>query len=305
MLRPVENEDIEAARQKWLGVLEGLSKFDVPWERSQRFHAYIDVLQQVVNLDADRAAGSPDAFSAFRANRKNQELLFEGTSQLLQLEKASQSFSRLDPLVLGRKLKKVLRGSLLPDEDRSSADDPRDTLVELQAVALFEDCGFAAEITDNGEDIRLRLPGGEAVLVECKRPASKESIPNVVGKLKRQLWRRTRKAEGNACIAVIAIERTCQEALVRRVAVDAEAEDLANAEVNKSAADLSASFQERRMSPMVPAFLVTYSTAFFVSRPAGFLYPMTTSVPYYPEPHKVPSWLRQAFDSRYQRYPLP
>jgi len=186
-----------SAIQDWRDTLDLAARIGAP--TGARFAEYLRILETVRELELapDRRA----AFAPFRRDERNLRLLYEGAGQMTQLVLASRVWNRLDPALLARKLRTVMKGDPMP-EQRGKEDHARDTLVELLAASLLTEVGFSPSITENEADVELTGHGFNRVVVECKRPTS---IRSALAASRHQLWKRTRRGE-DLGIPVFAIE---------------------------------------------------------------------------------------------------
>jgi hypothetical protein len=278
-------------RQDWIGILD---RTRTAWRKS-RFGEYVDVVDELVQLD-ERRKLDPDVFRYFRENLLKQEMLFEGASQLLQLQISSKVWDNLDARVLEKKMRKILSGRPLPSMGaRSGADEPRDTLVELLAASLMANCGFEPGITENKEDLRLHLEGRSPVLAECKRPVGESSVPTAIAKVRNQLWIRS-KGDG-PCLAVFAVERIHGFTGLLKATSSEEVDGEVARRMKETIAMIRQACADRprcRLAPMAPVGLVIFSAAVFVKEATPYLYPFTR-MDFFDtgdEIH-VPTWLLQ------------
>jgi hypothetical protein len=195
MPSPIETLPICVAR--WRTLLGDVERRGVAVEGS-RFLSYLELFDRLVVLEQ---AKDSDRYSAFRADETNLRVMYEGASQFQQLTLASRVWHDLEPDVLTRKLRTILRGTVLPN-DRGREDGPRDALVELLAAAIFADYGFKPTITDNDADLVLEGHGLGRVVAECKRPTS---LGSAISKSRRQLQKRTAGGQ-HLGVAVFALE---------------------------------------------------------------------------------------------------
>ena len=287
---------LSEVRNDWFKLL---GDTDPGW-RASRFGAYLDVIDELVALERRRLT-DPDAFREFRASLEKQELLFEATSQLLSLQLARKAWSRLSQDVLARKVRTVLSGEPLPRKD-GAADEPRDTLVELLAAALFANCGFDAGVTANDEDLHLALAGrNDAIVVECKRPTGEETLPTALGKLRRQLWKRGKNKQ---CMAVIAVERVhgFSGALLKADA-DADVDFAVSLCMRRTIETIRKICLEPRYRLSASTVgIVTFTAAVWVRKPTSHLYPSSTHLPFdIGDGTAVPDWLVRQLNRREDR----
>lgn len=273
-------ENLVEARKAWVDVLDRFQSFDLDW-RGSRFETYLGIIDHLVEL-AERRKTDPDAYREFRENLGRQELLFEGASQMLQLEVASKVWDRLDRRILARKLTKVREGGPIPrarSHGEDAADEPRDTLVELQAAALMAECGFEPALTANDEDLRLLLAGHPDVLAECKRPVGMDTLPTTLSKVRRQFWKRQGQG-ASLCIPVLAVERVHRFAGALRRADTSEsvdAEVLRRMEVTiEEIKKICAEVPKHGLGTLAPIGVVTFAGAVLVKEPTTHVYRFAT-----------------------------
>ena len=247
----------------------------------------------------ETASDHPDVYRAFREDLHKQEVLFEGGSQLFQLQLAATVWDRLDHDVLADKLLRILAGPVLPAPGMGGSDQPRDLLVELLAAAMMADCGFTPTISRNDEDLRASSSGRPDVFVECKRPASGDSLPSALRAVRSQAWSRKQNRGATLCMAFIAAERVHNfRGLLRGQTpneVTREA-DRRLEETNKRVRRLTAK-KKMGLSPLTPIGVSTISAAVFVKDPV-MVYQFVTRLPFDTGPAEAtPDWLAERLNS--------
>jgi len=290
-------ETVTTIQKTWLGLLRRVTALGPSWQGT-RFESYLAIIDELIELEGRRRT-DPDAYRAFRDDLHKQEVLFEGGSQLFQLELAATVWDRLDQNVLADKLEKILAGPVLPEPATLGSDQPRDLLVELLAAAMMADCGFTPTISQNDEDLRASSPGRPDVFVECKRPASENSLPGALKKLRSQAWSRKEKRGATLCMAFIAAERVHNfRGLLKggtpgEVAIEAERRlDETNNKLRNLAAQTNMG-----LSPLTPVGVSTISAAVFVKDPV-IVYHFVTRLPFDTGPAEAtPDWLAERLKS--------
>ena len=163
--------------------------------RRGRWSYYIKTIRRMALLE--RTRGTAQLVAPI-----DMEEAFEACAQLLQLQFAAGAWDALDSKVLRKKLAIVSRGATIA----VTADKPRDSLLELVAVALAKASGFVPELTDADEDIRVPLPNGDRFAIECTRPSTVRAIETAARHLGGQLAGRL-AAGAKFGIPIVGIDR--------------------------------------------------------------------------------------------------
>jgi len=150
-----------------------------------RHERYLSILEEVVLL---WKKGETDLTNS---NLTYEELAtaFLEAAQLIRIWKG---FRKARGEALGRRLREVVAGPVLPREERSdsSSNLPRNIALELDLASPIAATGGAVELADNTDIVFAHR--GIQYFIECKRPATEKGIERGIRGAKRQLRSRLR-----------------------------------------------------------------------------------------------------------------
>jgi len=133
-----------------------------------RFLEYREHLFRLIK--ALEGGGQAGARKVFEADQLFSAVVLTESTELGDLEPFLQT---VDPKIAAEKLVHILGGPLLPSDEDSNSNQPRNLLFELNLAARLWRAGFPPEL---GEHPDLAIVVGERrFLIQCKRPFSQRS----------------------------------------------------------------------------------------------------------------------------------
>ena len=147
-----------------------------------RFLQYREHLAKLV--DALEGGGQDGARAVFESDRLKSTVTITESTEMGDLEPFLQT---VDPSIVTAKLVHVLGGPVLPSDEGSNSNQPRNLLFELNLATKLWRAGFPPRL---GEHPDLTIDVGEKrFLIQCKRPFSQGSARRCFRDAKAQLRR--------------------------------------------------------------------------------------------------------------------
>jgi hypothetical protein len=174
--------------------LTAIEKMGLLW-KSTRFARYLEAVQ------ATSAASYPRTID-WTTHESREAFLLEALSQAVQLTSSRKLWNTVHLPDLVTRLERVLGGRDMPVVATDATDDARNVLLELAVGASLASPRRRVELTAGTEDLLLHLGSGTVLPVECKRPATRESVAKNVRKLRKQLGRHLPKYPSGGVAAV-------------------------------------------------------------------------------------------------------
>jgi hypothetical protein len=175
-----------------------------------RFDAYIRAMKAI----------SETNLAAIAQRTSSSRIEWEALSQSAQLVNAARLFPLVPADVLTAKLRDILSGPEVLDEDAD--DKPRNVLFEFTVGELLASHGFKIQMTGDAEDLVASHPDlAERFSVECKRPArcstsqerSRRVRANLVA-IRRQLLKRDRRNIGWGALGMDGVWATSDRVVI-------------------------------------------------------------------------------------------
>ena len=161
-------------------------------------------LRKAVNLieDLDTRIKSGTADEVLQ-NPTDSWKYFIAVVQLSELVNSMAFLRSIGPLIAGEKIRKMIKGPLIPSNETTSSNDARNTLFEVTTAADIFNRGGDVAISRNSEDVRLKGKRN-TYLIECKRPFSKDSLEKNINKAESQLGPRLASSSADT-LGIIAL----------------------------------------------------------------------------------------------------
>jgi aspartyl-tRNA(Asn)/glutamyl-tRNA(Gln) amidotransferase subunit B len=173
-------------REKYEDILQGLRQMR-NWtvhlglrDTVGRFSQYEDNIQALI-----RVRESPK-LNEFVKEKTNLVLIWS-LVESMELADFSRTLRGVDQAILSERLKRALKGPILPTQEDAATTDARNTAFELAFASFLSSAGFEVQLPKQSEaDIDARI-GDTRFVIECKRLLSEKRLEERLSDASKQL----------------------------------------------------------------------------------------------------------------------
>lgn len=173
---------------------KNLTSLGLPIRPYDRIHASLTLIDE-----ADSAI--KDGRIVFPENKTKRTKLLYSLQDISELKQILEALPNWDHNIVKGKLKRFLKGTILPSEENKDNSFARNIGFELWLASLFLKKGYKAKININNPDLTVNLTD-KKYFIECKRIYSEHGIQRAVKSASKQLIKLNELPQGLGVIAV-------------------------------------------------------------------------------------------------------
>lgn len=191
IMRRIKFSDLSAVRDRFDKVLTSLG---LPIKNYDRIHTSFSLI--------DGAVGALEKnMEVFPKNKEKRVKLLYALQDISELNQIINTVPKWGKKVITEKLKRFLKGSILPSEESLENSFARNTGFELWLASLFSQKGYQSKISTRNPDLFITVSGRKYFL-ECKRVYSENGVESVIKDAFKQLTRQTENSDNIGVIAI-------------------------------------------------------------------------------------------------------
>ena len=173
-----------------------LANLDLKIKSNDRIHQAFNLIELA---EKDRK-DNQKAKDFMKDNLRRKKFYFSllDISELRQIIKYS---NKLDKEILKGKIKKYIKGNILPSEETTNNNEAKNIGFELGLISKFISDGYQADLCKNNPDILVTV-NKSRYLIECKRVFSESGVESAIEDGKNQLNRMLKNKNDYGIIAI-------------------------------------------------------------------------------------------------------
>lgn len=177
-----------------------LTQLSLKIKTNDRIHQSFKLIEM-----AERDRKDDQKAKDFMKNELRRKKFYFSLLDIAELREILKYSSQLNNKILKEKIKKYIKGNILPSEETINNNEAKNIGFELSLTSKFISDGYQADLCKNNPDILVNVDKNR-YLIECKRVFSESGIESAVEDGKNQL-NRTLKNENDFGIIAISFSR--------------------------------------------------------------------------------------------------